>query len=746
MRGSKLITAALAVAIVGAGVTAAEVVTPGIAQAHTGDLHASYVCQTDGQYKVTYTLDITQTNLVGSTLWGIGTTNFQGTPSSATNPITLNNGPVPSTGAGTITLGTQLLPGTTTAGPWVYAFTTWSDNYKKGSDGRVDQFTVPCKIHVTATATLTPPTCLAAGSVVKSSGPGYTWAETGPDSAKVYTATATAGYTLDGTKVFGPWNLVQLSPTAESCLIPVTPTYNTAPPTCSVGGTVTPVQATGVVWTLNQNGSYTASAASGYKLTAPVTTPVPAPKLTGEQCIVHITPTASYTPPTCTTPGSVTLGQNVGYTWTNNGAAEPTGKIYTAVATQGYALDGTKDFGPWRITQLTQFDTLACRVPVTPAYTTTPPTCAVAGTVVPTVTNGVVWTLNQNGSYTASAAAGFVLTAELTTPVPIAQLTGEQCTVPSNPKATITTECGSYDIELTNDVSPPQGFTAPAVTFIVTIDGAITEHIVQPQASSLTSTAVHLTGSFDEDSGDHAISVSIKGSEATPVTATVKTDCELNDVHPSLTAVPPTCLAEGSVTLGEAIGFHWLQNENGTFTAVANEGFKIVGTTTFGPFPIARLIGRTCEDPINFKAVTVACGAITFSNVGTPAAGQFGVAAVFVTNPEFADGPVTVPFGESTTRNLPEDATDTNKVVQIVVDGTSYSVPTDCVKATIEVLPPTQPAPAPVPPTTAETAPIVPPSGGLPVTGSSPWTTLLIALAALGAGGLVVRLSRRSTS
>ncbi|MFT3854706.1 MAG: LPXTG cell wall anchor domain-containing protein [Ilumatobacteraceae bacterium] len=79
----------------------------------------------------------------GSTMWKIGSTSFTGTPSSAAG---MDNGPVSSTGNGTITLGTQRLPGTTTVGPWVYAYTTWTpDDYGYGSDGRVDSFPGDCK-------------------------------------------------------------------------------------------------------------------------------------------------------------------------------------------------------------------------------------------------------------------------------------------------------------------------------------------------------------------------------------------------------------------------------------------------------------------------------------------------------------------------------------------------------------------------------------------------------------------------
>jgi len=102
------------------------------ASAHTGDLNASAVCQPDGTYLVTYKLTTANTNLNGSTMWRVGTTSFQSTPTSASG---MDRGPVLSSGSQTITLGTISLPGNSTKAPWAYAWTTWSDNFAKGSDG-----------------------------------------------------------------------------------------------------------------------------------------------------------------------------------------------------------------------------------------------------------------------------------------------------------------------------------------------------------------------------------------------------------------------------------------------------------------------------------------------------------------------------------------------------------------------------------------------------------------------------------
>ena len=67
------------------------------------------------------------------------------------------------------------------------------------------------------------------------------------------------------------------------------------------------------------------------------------------------------------------------------------------------------------------------------------------------------------------------------------------------------------------------------------------------------------------------------------------------EVTPEYTYTPPTCDAPGSYTLGENEGYSWQDNEDGTFTAVANDGFVLAdGDWTVGPFPTDQLTGEQC--------------------------------------------------------------------------------------------------------------------------------------------------------
>lgn len=135
-------------ALVGAGALAAGglvALTALPAAAHTGDLHASAVCNTEtGQYDVTYTLTLSSVpnGLTGSTMWRVGGSGFDGTPSSASG---MDRGPVASAGNETLVLGTESIPGNSTTGPWVYAFTDWG-SYDKGSDGRVERLAGDCSV------------------------------------------------------------------------------------------------------------------------------------------------------------------------------------------------------------------------------------------------------------------------------------------------------------------------------------------------------------------------------------------------------------------------------------------------------------------------------------------------------------------------------------------------------------------------------------------------------------------------
>lgn len=131
----KKITGALAAAMIA---LLGALIAPTAAQAHTGDLLVSSVCNVQtGQYDLTATLKTANTTLAGETRWRVGTASFEGTPSSANG---MDRGPITTQGSQTVTLGTFSIPGTTTGyGPWVYAFTKWSDTYKRGSDGQLTQ-------------------------------------------------------------------------------------------------------------------------------------------------------------------------------------------------------------------------------------------------------------------------------------------------------------------------------------------------------------------------------------------------------------------------------------------------------------------------------------------------------------------------------------------------------------------------------------------------------------------------------
>lgn len=95
----------------------------------------------------------------------------------------------------------------------------------------------PVEVPVTAPA-YTAPTCDAPGSLVYSDTAQYVWQASGPESARLLTASPVGDVVLTGQTVFGPYNLEQL--TGEQCEeppaeVPVVPPVFTAP-SCDAPG------------------------------------------------------------------------------------------------------------------------------------------------------------------------------------------------------------------------------------------------------------------------------------------------------------------------------------------------------------------------------------------------------------------------------------------------------------------------------------------------------------------------------
>lgn len=202
----KKLLSALGALVLGVGLAVAGVSTA--AQAHTGDLNASAVCNTTtGEYDVTYVLTISQTGLSGVTNWRTGDHDFNGTPGDNTGL----SGAIVSTGAGDITLGTISVPGTETSAPWAYAFTTWSDNYTQGSDGGDIALAGDCSqpaqpVSYTPQASATAPVCDTSSWLVTGSNtatlvgaPDVVWtAAKGGDSDTLPAGIGYTGPPLDG--------------------------------------------------------------------------------------------------------------------------------------------------------------------------------------------------------------------------------------------------------------------------------------------------------------------------------------------------------------------------------------------------------------------------------------------------------------------------------------------------------------------------------------------------------------------
>ena len=396
--------AIVAIGFLFAGMTATA------ASAHTGDLHASAVCQADGTYLVTYTLDIDRAaGKTGSTMWKVGTTTFTG--GTPTSNFGLVLGPVTSTGNGTITLGTTTLPGDSTKAPWAYAFTTWSDDFKLGSDGGDIALDGNCvssqpedKVEpgnwqdgqYECGATEVAITREIWTTTYKLNEQTGTWEAQAPVLTKTETSTRP---------------LTPLEQAANACDIDVTPIAPTVASICGPDNdTVTLPTATGVTYTStgwdNNSITITATEQDGYTLSGQTSW-----TFTDAATICPIELTSATPPEPTVVPicgpdnDTVTLPTATGVTYTSTGWDNNSITI-TAAAQDGYTVSGTSS---WTFTD----EANLCPIELIDekALTSVPTVVPICGpnndTVTLPTTGGVVYTASSwlGGQVTVTAAA-----------------------------------------------------------------------------------------------------------------------------------------------------------------------------------------------------------------------------------------------------------------------------------------------------------------------------------------------------
>lgn len=346
----KTLAGALSVLLVTAGLVFG---LAGPASAHTGDLNASAEC-INGEYKVTYTLTIANTDLTGTSYWRIGTTSFEGTPSSnagMSNSVATN-------GSGNYVLTTITLPGNSTKAPWAYAYSVWSDGYKYGSDGGDIGLGGNCTPPVYASGGFgtTPPTCTTGETLIVNNSylTNATWTAgalskngaTGPAEFDI-TATANQGATWTNGQN-GTFHVV-LAGTLGAADCVSSATVKIVPPTCTAPSGIAGDSMVNATFgePVYQNGQYTIVATrtgtalfpnagqdgvSADGTTKTFTGPIQ-PKLT-DGCVASAAIVTE--PGTCTATGTIAGGDISNATW---GPVTYENGQYSITATRtGYAL------------------------------------------------------------------------------------------------------------------------------------------------------------------------------------------------------------------------------------------------------------------------------------------------------------------------------------------------------------------------------------------------------------------------
>ena len=467
--------------------------------------------------------------------------------------------------------------------PFTYLGVVYSLNWDAAGQIIFNNNCAPPVVTATAPSAI-PPTCVADGSLVIPSVTGVIYtslpAGTGPGTYAI-TAAAAPGYQLTGTKAWSVTVLPQLTQSA-ACPVTVTPTAPSAtPPTCTAGGTLVIPTQTGVsfnstpagtgpgtyhVVATAANNTWVLSGTTVWDITVDPTLPQSA------QCPVTITPTApSANPPTCDAGGTLVIPTQTGVSYNQaNGAGPGQYHVIASPADASWLLSGTT---VWDITVDPKLPQSAqCPVTITPtAPSANPPTCDAGGTLVIPTQTGVSYDQVNGagpGQYHVIATAAdntWVLTG--TTVWDITVL----------PKLPQSSDC---PVAIT-----PNAPSANAPTCVA--DGSL----FIPTQTGVTYSEVNGSGPGQYHVVASAADNSwvLSGTTEWDITVLPKlaqsADCPVTITPDPPSAVAPTCVADGSLTIPTQTGVTYSELDGdgpGQYHVVAtaaNNTWVLSGTT-----------------------------------------------------------------------------------------------------------------------------------------------------------------------
>jgi hypothetical protein len=390
-----------------------------------------------------------------STLTVTASSYTSSTPPKNTVTVTINGVAQPVVTFAASMSKTYTFASSTVSNNYAVTFFAWdapnNPDYSKTFQGSTTGCTPPVTDDATASVTVVPATCTAAGTATPGDVSNAKWnstaVTTGPGSYN-YTATATSGHAFQGgsaTKSFtgqldGPSGYQNSNPTAP-CYQPTkeaAAAVTVTQPTCAAPATATPGAAQNASWNSTAttsgpgNYGYTATATSGHEFSDGATSKSFSGQLAGPigyQSIDKDRPcyqeppkdanaTMIMTPATCTAAASATPGTVQNASW--NSTKDVTGPgnyAFTATANSGHEFpngQATRSFAGKLLGaigyQNTDSTQPCYQAPASAAMTITPATCTTPATAVPGAVTDASWatdskTVTGPGSYTFTATA-----------------------------------------------------------------------------------------------------------------------------------------------------------------------------------------------------------------------------------------------------------------------------------------------------------------------------------------------------
>lgn len=311
--------------------------------------------------------------------------------------------------------------------------------------------------------------------------------------------------------------------------------------------------------------------------------------------------TASVTQPTCSVPtGTIVFNAQAGVQYSiNNGTSYQAGTTFSGLAAGTYNLRVRSTAGSCESTATNVTITAAAAAPATPTATVTQPTCSVpTGTIVFTAQTGVQYSIDNGGTYQASATFSNLTAGSYT--LRVRSTTDNTCST-AGATVVITAAAGAPATPTATVTQPTCSVTTGTIVFTAPTTGV--------EYSINNGTSYQASATFNNVAAGTNYTLRVRRTADNTCTATGATGtitAATAPATPTATVTQPTCAASGSIVFATQAGVEYSINNGGTYQTSNTFSNVAAGNYTLR---VRSTADNTCSTAGAAVTITAAAGA-----------------------------------------------------------------------------------------------------------------------------------------